>query len=568
MISSLKKLFSLFSNKDRKNFLFLLLMMNLGALVEMIGIGSIPAFIYLISSPDSFFETFGVLGFLSKYFNNNPEQFFIFASILLILLFLVKNLFVSVVHYYKTKLSFKQQYLFSSRLFRVYSYAPWSFHAARNSAEILRNVNNETNLAVNNVLIPFISLVMDIILIILIFALLFFVDPLVSFITLVGFGFGSIIFVFFTSRKLKEFGKDEIDQRRTRNKIVLQTLGDIKELKIYNKIDFFLRKHYQSAVKTSQAQAYKQITAFMPKPFLEVFAVSGIFVVSIVFISRGRDFSNIIPVLALFGTAAIKVIPALKQVLLNFTLIRFNHFAVIPIYNDITALEKAGYQQKSNEELPEIAFSKNIKVESLNYKYADKAHSIINNLSVKIEKGGFYVLSGDSGTGKTTFLNLLTGILPPDKGKIIVDGQNIENNITSWQSAISYVPQNVFLFDDTIKNNIAPGLFDEKIDHALLENALEVAQMKDFISSFPDGINTKIGERGIKISGGQRQRIGVARAIYHQPKLLILDEALSEVDKKTEKKIIEKIREIDGLTIIFVGHKYSEFEGITEIKIG
>lgn len=554
MSSSLLMLFKLINKKERTKLFLLVLSMCFAAVLEMIGIGLIPAFIVLISTPDKFFETFKILSSWNNYYTSNPEGFFIVFSIFLIVVFIIKNIFVSYVHYYKVWFALKFNSVISTKLFKSYCYAPWNFHINKNSAEILRNVNNECGLVSNAVLLPFLNLIMDIVLLLLIFVLLFTVDPFVSVLTLTGLGLASVIFLYFTNKKLKNFGRNEVGLRKQRNKTVIQTLESIKELTIYNKINFFIKKYNKSAVKTAKAQTYKQLTAYLPRPFLEVFAISGIFIVSIVFIFQGREFDSMLPILTLFGVAAVKIIPTIKQILLNFSILRFNHFSVIPIYRDLMTLKnQITIDNKENTE--KIIFNDKIEIENVCFQYPEKKTPVIKNFSTKINKGYLTVIKGSSGSGKTTLLNLVSGILTPVKGQILVDGKDIIKNIRSWQDKISYVPQNVFLFDSSIKNNIAPGLLDHEVDISMVNKALKIAQLEEFITSLPEGLDTKVGERGIKISGGQRQRIGIARAIYHKPELLILDEATSEVDLITEQKILKEIKKIKAITILYVGHK-------------
>lgn len=546
---------------------FLVFLMICSTLLEMIGIGAIPAFVYLISNPDAFFDSFNFLRFLQQFYEQDPAKFFVLTLFFLILIYLVKNIFISLVQLFKTRLSYKQQIKISTRLFKSYISAPWLFHINRNSAEILRNINNETNIVISSVLIPTLNIVMDIILILLTFVLLFVIEPIVSLFTLASFGLGTMLFVYFTNNKLKDFGKEEMLLRKQRNKTVIQTFGALKELVIYDKLEFYLGKYKESAIKTAKAQTYRQIVSFLPKPVLETFAVIVVFIVSLIFIGQGRDLKNLLPLIALFGAAAIKILPAIKQVLLNFTQIRFNHFSIKPIAEDINENEHKYLNKNNDWKKEDISFSNIIEIRDVSFRYKDKHHYVIKNLHELIQKGSFTIISGPSGVGKTTLLNIVAGILQPESGTILCDGKNIYNNIKSWQSIVSYVPQNVFLFDDTIKNNIALGELSQDIKDSLIMESLKAAQLENFISFAPKGLETKIGERGVKISGGQRQRIGIARALYHNPELLILDEATSEIDRETEEKIIKALTKRNSLTVLFVGHKYNNGHNFKEIII-
>jgi len=527
--------------------------MILGALFEIMGIGSIPAFVYLISEPDNFFELFP---FINDSFSGNQSNFFIIASFSLIVLFLIKNIFVSYVNYLKNKISFNQQVSLGHKLFKTYINADWNFHINKNSAELLRNVNNEIQIIINNVLIPFLGIAMDSLLIISAFLLLFLVEPFISLITVIVFGCAAFLFIFLSSKKLRVFGRKELVERKNRNKIVMQVLGGLKELKIYQKLDFFTEKYLFSAKKTAKAQTYRHFTGFLPKPFLETFAIVSVFLISIIATLQGRSLNSMLPVIALFAAAAVKILPAAKQILTNFSLIRFNHIAVSSIYDDIKEAEShININNGSNKKDQSFSFTETVSINLVSFKYPDKKSYVLKDKNIEIKKGGFYLLEGKSGIGKTTLLEIICGILKPQSGTILIDGKNMYENLNLWQKKIGYVPQNVFFFDSSIIKNIAPGENTSDINLSLCEEAIQLSCLESFVESLPLGLHSKIGERGIKISGGQRQRIGLARALYQQPELLILDEALSEVDAETENEILHNIRKIDGITIIYVSHK-------------
>ena len=553
------------SKRERMKFFFLLVLMIVGALLEMVGIGSIPAFVYLISDPDNFFDLFP---FIKSSFSENQSEFFIIASIALIILFLVKNIFIAWLNYLKNKISFNQQVSLGHKLFKTYIYAGWNFHVNKNSAELLRNVNNETQIIINNVLIPFIGILMDSLLIISALLLLLFIEPLISAITIIIFGCAAFLFIFLSSKKLKVFGRKELVERKNRNKTVMQVFGGLKELKLYKKLEFFSSKYLQSAKNTAKAQTFRHFTGFLPKPFLETFAIISIFLISLISLSQGRSLNTMLPVIALFGAAAVKILPAAKQILTNFSLMRFNHVAVSAIYDDMKEAEQhQSIHSENDENNPSLNFTKNITINNLSFRYPDKKNYVFKDLNFELKKGGFYLLEGKSGIGKTTLIEILCGLLKPESGSILIDGKDLFENINQWQKKIGYVPQNVFFFDNSVIKNIAPGEDSSEIKQDNCNEAIRLSALSAFIEQLPLGIHSKIGEKGIKLSGGQRQRIGLARALYHQPELLILDEALSEVDIETENEIIENIRKIKDITIIYVSHKTKSITNSQIIKI-
>lgn len=563
MISSLKKIYSLLLKKDKYKLFLLLLLMLSGALLEMIGIGSIPAFIYLLSQPEEIFETYSVLKPLESFYFDSPVSFFVFVSLLILILFLIKNLFLSFTQLYKTKFSYRQQVNLGNKLLKSYLSAPWNFHTKRNSAETLRNVNNEIQVIINQLLIPSLSIIMDFLLILLTFILLFFVDPFISLISLVIWIAGAVVFLYLTTKRLKEYGKEELSLRKQRNKIVMQALGGQKELKLYKKISAFLKKYNISALKVARAQTYRQMSTFLPKPFFETFAVFGIFLISFLLLMQDKSFESILPLIALFGAAAVKILPSGKQIITNITQIRYNHYAIRPVYNDLEILNR----DKEFEKTSDIAFKELIELKNISFAFPDRKKEIVKNFSLKIIKGERYRFAGTSGTGKSTLLEIIAGIILPQEGTVLVDGKNIRDNIESWQNYIGYVPQDVFLFDDTIENNITLETQKETLNKLQFQNATQIAHIDNFIESLPDKEQTSIGEQGVLLSGGERQRIGIARALYQQPKLLILDEATSEIDQEAEIAIMESLMKVKDLTILFAGHKQMAFNSNNQFKI-
>jgi ABC-type multidrug transport system fused ATPase/permease subunit len=291
----------------------------------------------------------------------------------------------------------------------------------------------------------------------------------------------------------------------------------------------------------------------MPKIWLEFVAVIALAVLVIAILFQNKDYGTILPTLGLFAVAAFRMIPSAIKILNAVQNIRYNEVSINIIYEDLKL------------EIPELVLStseiikfKSLEVKLLNFSYPDSSNLVLNNISFKIQKGQSIGIVGKSGSGKSTLVDILLGLLTPTNGEIVINNENINDsklNLRGWQNAIGYVPQSIYLTDDTLRKNIAFGLPNNKIDDNAIIQAVKNAQLDEFIKSLPEGLDTQVGERGVRLSGGQRQRIGIARALYHNPSVLVLDEATSALDNSTEEAVMKCIENLKNKTIIIVAHR-------------
>ncbi|MEX0929736.1 MAG: ATP-binding cassette domain-containing protein, partial [Balneolales bacterium] len=280
--------------------------------------------------------------------------------------------------------------------------------------------------------------------------------------------------------------------------------------------------------------------------------------IALILVLQGRAVQSIIPILTLFAVAVVRLMPAFRDVVGNYTNIRFNIFAVDPVFDDLKELERerSAIHLNGTRKPSPLTLKNSIKIEDLHYKYPNSEAQALNGIDLEIPKGSAIAFVGASGAGKTTIVDVLLGLLPPTRGVIKVDGRDIRTNLRAWQSNIGYIPQFIYLSDDTIKRNIAFGLEDDEIEDYKLDNAIKAAQLDRLVQNLPKGYNSVIGERGIMLSGGQRQRIGIARALYHNPEVLVMDEATSALDNVTEKYIIQALEKLRGdRTMIMIAHR-------------
>ncbi|MFQ9650146.1 MAG: ABC transporter ATP-binding protein [Enterocloster sp.] len=358
------------------------------------------------------------------------------------------------------------------------------------------------------------------------------------------------------------------------NKWILQAFQGIKEVKVTNTEMYFLKNYDNAYSIYAITQRKNQMRGVLPRPVMECVCISGVLSIMSFEVYRGTDITTFIPTLSVFAVAAVRILPSFNRITNNISTIMFNRTAVDNVYKDLYDTEmNMDYQNKrGSQQNVELKFEKEIILDKITFSYPDSDKKVLNQLDLRIPKNASVAFIGTSGTGKTTLADVILGLLKPTSGYVYVDGNNVHKNITAWHELIGYIPQQIYLMDDTIKSNIALGIPAKEVNERQLWAALDEAQLSEFVRSLPLGINTVVGERGAKLSGGQRQRIGIARALYHNPQILILDEATSSLDNETEKTVMESIEKLHGRrTIMIIAHRLSTIENcdlVYEIKDG
>jgi ATP-binding cassette subfamily C protein len=561
MLSLLRRINYLIGKSGRFKFLVLLVMMIINSLLEMVGVGVIPVFIITISDPDLILQHKLATPIIELLNITTSKNLVIWGFVFLAGLFIVKNAFFSMLIYIKNRITYNEQLRLGSRLFKSYMNARYPFFLDRNSAELLRNVNNETNIAVSGVVIPFLRIIMEGLVLLMIVILLLKVEPVITVLSFIALGTVSFIFIHITRIKNKAYGEEEQRQRVKMNKVVLEGISGIKEVKVLGRERNFLSHYNFSAVRTIIAQRYKQILNQLPKPLMEMTAVFMMLFIALMLMAMDRKASSFVPVLTLFGVATVRLLPALRTIVADYTDIRHNIYAIDPVYNDLKLLEEDASRWPENEKTKEAGidpypFFSEIALDNVSYCYPHGNAEAVRNISLKIPRGALIGFTGPSGAGKTTIVDILLGLLEPQQGRVSVDNQDIHENVRRWQVNLGYIPQFIHLSDDTIRKNIAFGLLDNEIDESKIKQALHAAQLESLIEELPEGLDTIVGERGVRLSGGQRQRVGIARALYNNPQVLIMDEATSALDNISERLVIEAIEGLKGdRTIVMIAHR-------------
>ncbi len=558
MIDSLKKIFKLFPGKDRVKLLILFFMMLVSSFLEVLGISVIPAFVVAVAEPDRILELNIVGDFLKSIGITSSESLVIYGAILLIVVYITKNVYLVFYQYLKKKFVANRGVYLQNRIFKAYLTAPYTFHLHRNSAETLRNVTAEVNKVINGTILPFMDVALKVTMFVFIIGTLMYLEPLITLATILLLGVCGYFFLRLTQEKTRDYGRKDRNARKSMNKVVLQGLGGFKDSRVLAREKMFLKQYDHYAKISRTASIFKAVVKSMPKPIIETLLVVGILTITLIMVWEGRTFTSIIAILTLFGAAAVKLMPIFNNVINDITTIGFSAPSVDAIFDDIHYLEneEKEFRKKILTETETLELKEKIEFENLSYHYPDSDEQAIRDVSLSIPKGHAVAFVGPSGAGKTTLVDVALGLLEPQKGRILIDGVDIQDNIRGWMKNIGYIPQSIYLLDDRISRNIAFGIPDDEVDQDKLWRAIRAAQLEELIDRLPHKEKTRVGERGVRLSGGQQQRIGIARALYNNPQVLIMDEATSALDNITEKFVIDAIENLRGdRTIIMIAHR-------------
>ena len=563
MFLTLKKIFALLHAGDKFKLFILFLMMLMAALLEVIGIGMIPVFVSIIAAPETILNIEWLIPVRAMLGIETGGDLLIYGAIFLIVVFILKNLYILFYNYIKIRFIWSRFSSIGSNLFKCYMYAPYDFHLRRNTSELLRNVTQETSMLTNHVISPFLVIAMDVVLITGIFTMLIWMEPLNTLIVFVILGGGGALFLRLLRKKIRIYGKTALNDRMKMIRSVNDGLGGFKDARVLNREKWFFQRFSNNIKSYGKSQMFNQVASMATKPVIETIAITGLLLIALLLYWQGRSVETVIPVMTLFGAATYKLMPAIQAMMKALTNLRYYIFSLDPLYDDTLELKDKAKKHKTDkagsvgkEKRTKLNFSDKIRFEKTSYSYPGSEFEAVKNLTISINKGEAVGFVGPSGAGKTTLMDMLLGLLEPQNGRITVDGIDIQSDISAWKENIGYIPQFIFLSDDTIRRNIAFGLPDNEIKEEKLQNAINAAQLNELVDSLPKGIDTIIGERGTRLSGGQRQRIGIARAIYNNPQVLIMDEATSALDNITEKFVIRAVEKLKGeRTIIMIAHR-------------
>lgn len=512
----------------------------------------------LLSRPDAL-ESSQILTQVYETLNfNSYPNFVIFTGCFIIATITLANLLGVFSQYYHLKFSWNIAHRMSTNLLKVYSQKPYSFYLKQNTSDLRAYLLNEVVALTSGVLIPIIEFISRTIICVIILALLLAVSPSATLI-MGGVLGGSYALIYMAQRKiLKRLGKEKIAANTSRFRYLEEMLTGIKTVKTYAAQKFFYERFEKESKKFSLIQPRVQMTYATPKYFLEILSIGGVLAITMYLFVTSGDLLKSLPRLTLYAIAGYRLLPALQKAFSAIAKVKHSMPSLHKLYDDLLLAKKLENVQEKN--VTPLPFEKQIELRDISFRYDNDGNQVLNKLNIKINKGNMVAFVGSTGSGKTTLVDILTGLLSPNEGNLLIDETLVTiENIDSWQRNIAYVPQDVYLYDDTIKANITFGHGNHGYDEHRMVRALEMAGVSKFVMhELPEGLNTKIGERGVRLSGGQRQRLGLARALYRNPTLLVLDEATSALDNITEKGIIESLLSLpDDITIVMIAHRLS-----------
>ncbi|WP_204412447.1 ABC transporter ATP-binding protein [Bacillus tianshenii] len=563
MRSSYRKIMDLFNKSEKKKLMILLLMMIIAAIFETIGIGMVVPFVGIVTNP-SIIQDQDILSYIYSTFNfSSTTTFVLFSVVMLLTIFIMKNLYLLFFNYMQYRVILNQQVKLQRELFNEYLTKPYTFHLNRNTSTLLRNVNGEVSKVFQGIVLSGFQLLTEALVIIFILALLVVTSPVATITASILLGGSVLVFFRLFRKKISHLGKEQQKVSGTIIKWVNQGLGASKEVKVSGKEAFFIDSYTkQSFIKVKNSR-YMKMLEVVPRLFIETLLVSIVLITMLVIILQGTGTTQLVSTMALFAMAAFRIMPSINRVVALITTIKYSQPALDVVYEDLflnkdpLMKSEAGTKLLSNK-IDQKTFSDSIRLDDVSFRYPNQEEFSVKDVSLTIPIGQSVAFIGESGAGKTTIIDIILGLLHPEKGKVLVDGTDLHKQISIWQKKIGYIPQSIFLSDDTIRGNVAFGVGNKDIDDKEVWRALEQAQLKEFVLSLPDKLDTTVGERGVRLSGGQRQRIGIARALYHNPEILFMDEATSALDNETEKEIMKAIDGLKGdKTLIIIAHRLS-----------
>ena len=564
-MKSLFKIFTILTPEKRRKSLFLLIMMTIGAMLEALGIASIMPLLSIMGDESFLQKNPSILKLVSIFGIDDQKQFSIFFAGVLIFVYIIKNLYLAIQSKIQIKFTMNLEAKYSSELMDTYLNKSYLFHLSHNSAQILRDVASGAQTAFRNILLPTLNLLTEAITVFGIWIFLVFVDPLTAIGAAGILGFLSILLLKLLRKKISKKGELNSKLQIDVNKWINQGVGAIKETKVLRREKYFSYSFRNAYKEYTNANSSFQFLNSIPRFIIEFIVVFGLLLLIIIKLILNQPINQIVTLLGVLALAAFRLMPSVTRIINYANMIKFQMPLFNELYNEFIQIRDR-IQKKETISFANtdkrLVFNKNIEIKNLTFSYNDEEQPVIKNISFEIPKGSFVGIVGTSGAGKTTFVDILLGLLKPSNGEVFVDGIDIFKNIRSWQADLSYVPQSIYLIDGTIRENIAIGIDSTNIDDQRIQEVLEMSELSSFISTLPNGIETEVGERGVRLSGGQKQRIGIARALYQMPEVLVLDEATSALDNETEKSIMNTILKLKGkITIISIAHRLSTLDG-------
>lgn len=565
-VSLLSKLCYIFDRRDKWKLAVLLAAILAGSFLELLAVAVFMPFINILQDQGSILKTWYLRRVYEMFGFRSSKSFLIALTVIIILIYVVKNVYLILEKNYIFRFSYNTQMKLSTRLLSAYMKEPYTFHLNNNIAVLQRSLQEDAS-RFTQVVLYSLELMTELVVCLVLVVYLLVISKSITVIVL---GLLTVFVGGFLMVSRKYSRKLGFDNQGYQGKIfqwMNQALGGIKEIKILERESYFIDTYQKYWKKYARGLQIARTISILPKYTVEAVAMTGLLTAVIVKLLFGEaDMVYYISQLAAFAVAAMRLMPSLGRINEHATNMFYAFPSVELIYHDLLEIEGCAGEKDLETREAGWSLQKEIRVQGVSYHYPDTEEWVLDHVSFSIRKGDTVAFIGFTGSGKTTMVDIILGLLTPQKGVVMADDINIHEREKTFHAQVGYIPQTIYLSDDTIRNNIAFGIRQEQIDEKAVQAAVEKAQLKEFIDSLPHGLDTFVGDRGVRLSGGQRQRIGIARALYHDPEILVLDEATSALDNETEAAVMEAIEHLQGMkTMIIIAHRLTTIRNVDVI---
>lgn len=556
------KILSLIDRREKVVLLGFVLLTGLGAALEVVGVGFILPLIYVLKSPEAvhqqkiFSWIYGALNVKSNW------EFLLWLSAGLLIFFLIKSIYLVLLAYWENRFIMKKGAVLTQKLFRQHMHLPYLFHLQHNTADLHNKIIVQVSIFCSKIILSLAMLFSEALVLGSILSVLLYVEFKTTVAVLGLVGLSAFTFLRSIQKRTRAVGKANVHLNAEVIKWFNQGFGGIKDIKILNREPYFVAEFSNRVKEQSRNMAYFQTIIGIPRFLIEFLVVAMLVTTMFVGYWQSRPIESVLSTLTLFAVASFRIMPSIGRIMGIVSGLRYYWPSIDIVHKGFLPLGRSAGPEiqvmPANQSSPNFGFQDALVLRDVSFRYPGASHWALRHLCLTIHKSRSTAFVGPSGAGKSTLIDLILGLLQPLEGSILADGRSIDDNIVEWRRLIGYVPQVIYFCDDTIRRNIAFGLPDNLIDERKLASAMEAAWLVDVVRKLPNGLDTMIGERGVRLSGGERQRLGIARALYHSPAILILDEATSSLDYEIEREIVATIEKLSGqVTLIIVAHRLS-----------
>ncbi len=572
MLTISKKLLGLFTRADRWQLLAMFVAVLITATIQTFAVASIMPFIALAANPDVVSENAWLAWLYATSGVTGTSAFLTLVGVMFLVILVLSNTFSGLTNWWLLKFVFGKNHDLSTRLLGQYLSQPYTEFLDRNTAELSKNILNEVYVVVTGVLIPAMYVFVRGITSLFIVLLLLTVNVTLaaSVFVVLGGAYGVIYLV--VRGRQGYHGNARLDANTDRFRMAAEALGGAKEIQVLERRREFVARFAEPSKAFASHTVRNEVVGLVPRYTMETVAFGGILLIIVYLLSQGRELQQVLPTVSLFAFGGYKLLPALQHMFESLTTVRFYEAALDTLRDDLLAGGErvlSDVAEVGPSAVEPLGFDDTIRLSGVSFTYPGASTPSLDGVDLTIRKGTAHGLVGGTGSGKTTVVDLILGLLVPQEGALLVDGGEVAGPlVTSWRRHVGYVPQEIFLTDESVSSNVAFGLPADRIDHERVEWASKVAQLDEFVDTLAEGFDTVIGEAGVRLSGGQRQRIGIARALYQDPDVLILDEGTSALDGVTEAKVIQAIQALEPRkTIIWIAHRFASIRDCDEIHL-